>query len=301
MSLDPLVSESPPVTGIDELAAWFAGAGAPPGRAGRSAWSTRRCRCAPARSTRSPTTGPAGSARRWPPSPASATSRSWRTGASSPPRAPGSPSPSSRAARSSSPGRPFADVHVVAAELDRHLEKCRAIAGDLGLEMLATGYRPWGTPRTVPWMPKNRYGVMRPYLAARGRLAEDMMAMTGSTQASFDFSGRARHGREAPGGAGRPAGRHRALRQLAGGGRPPLGLEVLPGGGLGGGRPGPLAACCPSPSSPGFEERGLRRLRRLGPRRAHDLPPARRRLPATRAASPSAASWPRGCTASGPP
>jgi glutamate--cysteine ligase len=36
-------------------------------------------------------------------------------------------------------------------------------------------------------MPKARYAVMRPFLAARGALAEDMMAMTGSTQASFDF------------------------------------------------------------------------------------------------------------------
>jgi glutamate--cysteine ligase len=86
-------------------------------------------------------------------------------------------------------GRPFPDVHVVAAELDRHLAKCHQVAVELGLELLATGYRPWGTPRTVPWMPKNRYEVMRPYLAAHGRLAEDMMAMTASTQASFDFSG----------------------------------------------------------------------------------------------------------------
>jgi glutamate--cysteine ligase len=86
-------------------------------------------------------------------------------------------------------GRPFADVHVVAAELDRHLEKCRALAGDLGLEFLAVGYRPWGTPAANPWMPKRRYGVMRPFLAARGRLAPDMMAMTASAQASFDFSG----------------------------------------------------------------------------------------------------------------
>jgi glutamate--cysteine ligase len=85
-------------------------------------------------------------------------------------------------------GRPFADVHVVAAELDRHLAKCRAIAGDLGVEFLAAGYRPWGTPDTVPWMPKNRYRVMRPFLAARGRLAPDMMAMTASIQASFDFA-----------------------------------------------------------------------------------------------------------------
>jgi len=86
-------------------------------------------------------------------------------------------------------GRPFADVHVVAAELDRHIVKCRAIAAETGVEFLAAGYRPWGTAATNPWMPKNRYAVMRPFLAARGRLAEDMMAMTASAQVSFDFSG----------------------------------------------------------------------------------------------------------------
>lgn len=86
-------------------------------------------------------------------------------------------------------GRPFADVHAVAAELDRHHQKCEQIARDLGVEFLATGYRPWGRAETNPWMPKNRYRVMRPFLAARGRLAPDMMAMTGSVQASFDFSG----------------------------------------------------------------------------------------------------------------
>ncbi len=85
-------------------------------------------------------------------------------------------------------GRPFADVHVIAAELDRHIAKCRDIAGRTGVEFLAAGYRPWGTARASPWMPKNRYGVMRPFLAARGRLAEDMMAMTASAQASFDYA-----------------------------------------------------------------------------------------------------------------
>lgn len=88
-------------------------------------------------------------------------------------------------------GRPFQDVHVVAAELDRHHAKCAALAERLGLVFLATGYRPWGTPGTSPWMPKSRYAVMRPFLAARGRLAEDMMAMTGSGQASFDFGSEA--------------------------------------------------------------------------------------------------------------
>jgi glutamate--cysteine ligase len=84
-------------------------------------------------------------------------------------------------------GRPFQDVHAVAAELDRHHAKCRQIAEPLGIELLAIGYRPVGTPATAQWMPKARYAVMRPFLAARGRRAEDMMAMTASTQASFDF------------------------------------------------------------------------------------------------------------------
>jgi glutamate--cysteine ligase len=88
-------------------------------------------------------------------------------------------------------GRPFQDVHVAAAELERHHQECTALGAELGLEFLATGYRPWGTPATMPWMPKVRYRVMRPFLAARGRLAEDMMAMTGSTQASFDFGSEA--------------------------------------------------------------------------------------------------------------
>ncbi len=86
-------------------------------------------------------------------------------------------------------GRPFADVHAVAVELDHHLAKCRAIAAELGVEFLAVGHRPWGTAASTPWMPKNRYRAMRPFLAARGALAEDMMAMTAAAQASFDFSG----------------------------------------------------------------------------------------------------------------
>lgn len=84
-------------------------------------------------------------------------------------------------------GRPFQDVHAIAAELDRHLSKCLMLTTELGIELLAVGYRPWGTPATAQWMPKQRYRVMRPFLEERGRHAADMMAMTGSTQVSFDF------------------------------------------------------------------------------------------------------------------
>ena len=53
-------------------------------------------------------------------------------------------------------GRPFRDVHVVAAELERHLEMGRAIGADLGIEFLAAGYRPWGTPATARWTISSR-------------------------------------------------------------------------------------------------------------------------------------------------
>jgi len=84
-------------------------------------------------------------------------------------------------------GRPFKDVHAVAAELDRHIEMGREIGAALGIDFLATGYRPWGTPETAQWVPKARYGAMGPFLAARGRRGPDMMSMTASAQASFDF------------------------------------------------------------------------------------------------------------------
>ncbi len=86
-------------------------------------------------------------------------------------------------------GRPFQDVHAIAEELDHHLEMGSVLGHELGIEFLAAGYRPWGTPATAQWVPKERYAVMRPFLAARDRLGPDMMSMTASAQASFDFSG----------------------------------------------------------------------------------------------------------------
>ncbi|BDG02730.1 glutamate--cysteine ligase [Anaeromyxobacter oryzae] len=187
MSLDARVTESPPVRSVDELAAWFAGRERP-----RDTWKVgleHEKFALRAGTTRSiPYEGEGGVAAllraftRFGYEPFEEDGRiiaAQKTGLTV------SIEPGGQIELS---GRPFADVHVVAAELDRHLAKCRELATDLGIELLAAGYRPWGTPETTPWMPKNRYQVMRPFLAARGRLAPDMMAMTASAQASFDFS-----------------------------------------------------------------------------------------------------------------
>jgi glutamate--cysteine ligase len=187
MSLDPRTAESPPVREVADLVAWFRARERP-----REAWKVglehEKLLLRAGTNEPVPYDGERGVAAilrafsRWGYEPFEEEGRiiaSQRTGLTV------SIEPGGQVELS---GRPFADVHVVAAELDRHLEKCREIAADLGVEFLAAGYRPWGTPESVPWMPKNRYRVMRPFLAARGRLAPDMMAMTASAQASFDFS-----------------------------------------------------------------------------------------------------------------
>jgi glutamate--cysteine ligase len=72
-----------------------------------------------------------------------------------------------------------------------HLAELRPIAGAFGVEFLATGFRPYGTLDAVPWMPKERYVVMREYLPKKGRLALEMMKRTATVQANLDYADQA--------------------------------------------------------------------------------------------------------------
>ncbi len=85
-------------------------------------------------------------------------------------------------------GSPFTTAREAQEENLRHLAEARAAAQALGLELVALGYRPWGTPADMPWMPKTRYKVMRRTLPERGRLALNMMLMTSTGQVSFDWA-----------------------------------------------------------------------------------------------------------------
>ena len=82
-------------------------------------------------------------------------------------------------------GEPSARLAVACREVSRHLAQTRRFSREAGLAWLAVGYRPWGPRALVPWLPRGRYGLMRAQLP--GRLAHDMMQMTASVQASFDF------------------------------------------------------------------------------------------------------------------
>lgn len=85
-------------------------------------------------------------------------------------------------------GRPFCCSHDLDKELRRHVAVIHALGAELGQSWLGVGYRPFGNVADAQWMPKGRYKRMRTYLSQQGALALDMMTMTGTVQANFDFS-----------------------------------------------------------------------------------------------------------------
>ncbi|AKU90202.1 glutamate--cysteine ligase [Vulgatibacter incomptus] len=85
-------------------------------------------------------------------------------------------------------GRPFGCAHASREEILHHTAQIKAVGQELGIRWLGVGYRPFGTPAEMPWMPKTRYDVMRAYLPTRGKRAVDMMLMTATVQANYDFS-----------------------------------------------------------------------------------------------------------------
>lgn len=84
--------------------------------------------------------------------------------------------------------RPAPDLPTLFEELDRHLEATRRVGDDLGIRWLEEAVEPELPVDAMPWMPKARYGIMRPYMGAHGRLAHRMMTQTASVQCAYDFA-----------------------------------------------------------------------------------------------------------------
>jgi glutamate--cysteine ligase len=85
-------------------------------------------------------------------------------------------------------GAPFESVHDVQSEMVAHMAELRDISAEMGLAWLGVGFHPLATQAELPWVPKQRYGVMKSYLPARGSRGLDMMRRTATVQANFDYS-----------------------------------------------------------------------------------------------------------------
>ena len=84
-------------------------------------------------------------------------------------------------------GAPQRSLRDVEREVRRFLTRLHEIAEGHGFAFLAAGFDPLRTIEEQRWFPKMRYAVMRPYLAARGARAWDMMARTCAVQCNLDY------------------------------------------------------------------------------------------------------------------
>jgi glutamate--cysteine ligase len=84
--------------------------------------------------------------------------------------------------------RPYSSLDDLETALERHLRMMEQVAHKIGVNWLESGVDPTLPVDQMPWMPKARYEIMRPYLGQRGALAHRMMTQTASIQCAFDYS-----------------------------------------------------------------------------------------------------------------
>ncbi len=84
-------------------------------------------------------------------------------------------------------GAALATVHEVANELDVHLEDIAPSARACGVRWLSVGFHPLAAAVDLPWVPKQRYGIMRDYFPTVGSRGLDMMRRTATIQVNVDY------------------------------------------------------------------------------------------------------------------
>jgi glutamate--cysteine ligase len=82
---------------------------------------------------------------------------------------------------------PLPDVYAVCREIKDHLLELRSLSDELNLRWLSLGFQPLASGAEIPWVPKERYPIMRRYLPTKGSRAHDMMQRTCTVQANFDY------------------------------------------------------------------------------------------------------------------
>jgi glutamate--cysteine ligase len=84
--------------------------------------------------------------------------------------------------------RPVTKDSELGVDLRAYLGELGAASQKLGLAWLSMGLRPFGKREDIPWMPKERYDVMRAYMPTVGTRGLDMMQRTATVQVNLDFA-----------------------------------------------------------------------------------------------------------------
>ena len=85
-------------------------------------------------------------------------------------------------------GSPLRTIHEVNGELSEHLQELQAVDERLGVAWLASGFHPLARQAELPWVPKERYRIMRDYFPSQGQGGLDMMRRTATVQVNLDYA-----------------------------------------------------------------------------------------------------------------
>ena len=88
-------------------------------------------------------------------------------------------------------GAPLDSIHKTCAEVNGHLYQAKAIAEEMGVGFLGTGFDPKWKVEEVPVMPKGRYKLMKEYMPTVGTMGLDMMFRSCTVQVNLDFGSEA--------------------------------------------------------------------------------------------------------------
>lgn len=84
-------------------------------------------------------------------------------------------------------GSPHSDVAPLLSELVHFLGELRPVCERLAIAIVCTGYRPFGSARSVATVPRRRYRELMPLLTEQARMATGQK-MTTSMQVSLDYT-----------------------------------------------------------------------------------------------------------------
>jgi glutamate--cysteine ligase len=84
-------------------------------------------------------------------------------------------------------GKQCETLHEAHEEFVDHCARLRSVSERLGVAFLGLGATPLTPLETAPWMPKQRYRIMRAIMTQTGRLGHRMMQQTATVQGNFDY------------------------------------------------------------------------------------------------------------------
>lgn len=84
---------------------------------------------------------------------------------------------------------PVDSIFDVETQIQNFLNELRTVRSQIpGIEWLAVGIQPFSALHEIPWVPKQRYAIMREHFKFRGLLSHFMMKCTATNQVSLDYS-----------------------------------------------------------------------------------------------------------------